>query len=354
MTPQVKALCDQLMSKIDLTQDRNIHFMDVIQCFQIAKIPVKGSANSIRPSIRNCHDVEKLKSLLNEIQKVIDNHILFGNKAVVIFEDVSKSAIQELMKTLDKVFSNKDFVVNSDYVSAVSEKINIEGVVFYKFKTERVVRLQEPLDKSQVVSVETTHLQQYTSFIGVKETLVECFDAIILDESRKRVLVHVDMVSILKHRKEIDVLNSLCGIVNNVNGIQFKLNLRDEALNVFRCVDNFYKDSNSKGVTELRFFGSDGASHLAKSPSKIVDIRDTNVHKGGVKEELINNQNIRNYFIVKNIPCAPDVPFVTIGVSRRVYDNSGTVVETKVSLIDGCKCLQSYLHCINEIIKASK
>lgn len=354
MTPQVQALCDQLMSKIDLTQNRNIHFMDVIQCFQVAKVPVKGSANSIRPSIRTCHDVTKLKSLLAEINTLINNHILFGNKAVVVFEGVSKNSINELVAVLDNTFASRSLVLDNPYISALDQKEDVDGVVFYKFKTQRAVKIEDHLDKGEVLLVNASHAKKYTSFIGVKEALVDCFDAVVIDKTRERVFVHADMVSILKHRKELDVLNSLCCIINDLTGCNFKLNFRDEALNVFKCVNNFYKDLSSKGVTELRFFGSDGASHIAKSPNKNIDIRETNVHKGGVKEEQLYKQNIRTYYIVKNLPCRPDTPFVTIGVSRRVYDNSGSIVETKISLIDGCRRLQSYLHCMNEIIKASK
>lgn len=353
MTAKAQNLQDDIMSKIDIAQDRKIHFIDVIQCFDVAKTSVKASANSIRPSVKKCSDFNKLKVLIAELDSLLERHALFANKAIMIFNGIDKNDTDSLNYVLDKVFHQPSYDLGSPYLGAPYKIYNLNAVKIYTFLTKRTVRYENDVDMSKVTFDTTYDHPTFTALVGIIEKTITCYDAIIVDPLNKRVIVQADMASILKHKKESDVIKSLCGVVNHFDEKSFKLNFRDNSLNVFKCVRNFYDDTKSKGVVELRFFGSDGVSHSAKSPNKKIDIRDTNVHKGGVKEELANAQHIRSYYIIKNVPINSDSPLITIGMDRRLYDASGTLPETKISFLDDCKTFASYFHCIDKIIQAS-
>lgn len=303
---ELEALKENIHALLDITVERDIKLAEVQGVHRKATNGSSGqNIDGIKNKIKKEPKLEKLKKIDSALEYLVYSHMLFDDKFVSIYTEVSEvDRLKDILDAyFDKELSKKFFGLTEKY--APYQKINISDVAtIYQFGIVREVPIKEILDKSDI---KQEIFEKYQEVYGVRKIPLSCYDSLIIDVENKRITTCVDLTRVLGTNTTNTAKNNLNVNLRKIINNKKLSSFLDESLNLFPCIQKLYsqpKDNRSLGVTLLSFLTPAGTSHEETLKSGNKDLRIATYHEKGVegvknekKDKVPLNNDITPYRI---------------------------------------------------------
>lgn len=149
-----------------------------------------------------------------------------------------------------------DYIANASY--DLSQK---EAVSLHHFRKVREIFSKENIDINRFSEDVQSELKAFDHIIGVRATKLNCYDAIIFNFKENIMIIQLDLISMLNageiDKNIEDFLRTLNTLISNKLGNNFKIDKKTNAINLYPCIENFYKNIEGT-ITRLSFTTSKG------------------------------------------------------------------------------------------------
>lgn len=282
---------------IDEAIDREIPLFEVQSIFRKALKGLSGrSFDDLKLRSHNENDEQKLLDLSLNLSALVRSHILYDDKLISLFLD--EQSVTQINKSMETYFSDKKNFsdeITDKYQAFDSEELE-KGVFFYQFCIVREVSIRQEISPSNLKASVAT---QFHNVYGVKRIPLSCFDFILIDLNRKKVVTGIDLARILGKNELNVALNSFYINLKNIINNKTISSFLDKPHDLFPKIQIFYDEvkDQTNGVTEINFITPAGTAHYEKLRGKSKDLRIAPYHeKGveGVKNEKENGVLLNN------------------------------------------------------------
>ena len=337
-----------LQNCIDECRNRAISFDDIKSLFSAEAVEQPKQWRSVPSVIAHLSD-NKLTTLLEKANLFLENQKKYNNKLIVLYENLSAHKIKNIKTVFENLKITDTLEYGYSFDKQYIESINSDSLTIFTFKKIRSVFLKEDIDLDALTSDTRSEFLDFDHLVGVKAKKISCFDSLIIDEKNARIIIQIDLVSILRSSDVDKNLDLFTIMINNVISAQlntsYVLDKKVEALNLYGCINNFYNKSEGT-VTNLSFTTSKGVHHETLKGAA-TDIRTADYHLGGkAKEGTIYPYRITKKFKLN----ATNQPQAFLGVRYQYYAKPGGKSLSNARLFDVYN-YQSYLLIVRKLIE---
>ncbi|HHL1991317.1 hypothetical protein NQ659_07250 [Acinetobacter baumannii] len=339
----------ELQLIIDECRIRGITLDDFRRSFRSVSAEQPKQWRSI-PSILSMLNQENLEKLSEKIKKLLENHRLYNDKLLVIYENQDNAYLQELDQLFNKItVENKQldnsYVADSSYILSQKDKVSL-----HHFRKIRDIFSKEDIDIDRLPKDAQSELNEFDRIIGVRATKLDCYDAVIFDFKENLMILQLDLISMLNageiDKNIEDFLKTLNSLISSNIGNTYKIDKKTNAVNLYPCITNFYKNSEG-AITRLSFTTSKGVHHETLKGAA-TDIRKADYHIGGKAKE---SGNIYPYRVTKKFELDIDnKPQAFIGVKYNYFAKPGAKFLASARIFDVMN-FTSYTYIISKIIE---
>lgn len=297
-----------------------------------------------------------------ELQNILSEQILVGNKAVKIFH-VEEKTIDLLCRELKKYkiesseySNNYPLLLPQEKVEELNSSLKIVDVVNAKdelsvvFCTTRV--LSRRIEISKAVNSEDI-LTDYRKITGRESYRQQFFDVVCLRPSQKVVEIRIDLSENMQanHRevafsKLESTFNRLCNDLLEREG-----EVLSRTLNIFPVIKSLYESSEGV-ISDLRLKTDDGSIKHEKLSRGSKDLRDEEYHKAGINKLRAEGIGFRFYnmtvrwFFERS---GKMKTYVELLLPSSSFELSSLNPELKEFIVDRCISPAEYNSILNKI-----
>lgn len=292
--------------------------------------------------------------------KTFREHILAGEKSLRLYE-VGPNDIKQATLALVKVapsksiFSNEyPFPISNAALSEANEKPHLVEIVRSEygatlvFCAKRYFTEKVPI-KLKDLDISSEMLSDYDEIIGVRHTIKQMYDVVVLDTRSDYIEIRVDSS---KHMSSDELEIAFNAIIDKLHSIMmhissnYSLNL-DKPVNLFQLVDSFYS-SNEGRICELAFETDTASIKHEKMRRKAHDLRQEKYHKAGsAAVDHITPYRIGICWTINVTDNLKVQPELFLPGSVRMLSNPSLLLLD--ASIKNCSCLNDYEFVINKI-----
>ncbi|MEN8549775.1 hypothetical protein ABFW07_10205 [Acinetobacter soli] len=295
---ELNNLRNDIANFVDIARDREIALYEVQSIYRNTIRGLSGrNWDSLKAKLNGEFNLAKLGELKEKLNKLITSHIYFDDKLISIYTDVKEiQVIKSKLETLS-FDPKKDLDENITPLEIVELK---ENFIMFLFGQRRELTVREHIDLDDL---KDSVSDEYQEIIGIKKVPLDCFDSILLDIINNRVIVSMDLASVLR-RNEINVIqNNFVHYLKDHfgNNLTNSSQIFDNPLDLFPCIQKFYEESideSKLGVIEINFVTPAGTAHYEKLRGETKDLRTATYHKMGV--EGVKNEKAPNGKLLNN------------------------------------------------------
>ncbi|WP_179998639.1 hypothetical protein [Acinetobacter sp. YH12239] len=339
----------ELIRKIKMCEERRIDLGIIEEIFEQAGVEVAHRWSSLTSEAAVCSDT-KAEKIEKVIGKLLTNHIYFDDKLIMVFDRLNEDEAQDFISAFSDIYSTDEALVDSEYVSHSCKNINANFTIF-NFKIMREVLERKELTEEDLGELGET-LSKYNRIVGYRPVEITCYDAVIIDTLNNRLILQLDLGSIVLANAVDNFFNKLRSNINKAfkNSGIFNCRIPEKAQfeNLYTCIQNFY--DNSEGEVTKASFSTSKNNHHETLRDRARDIRKAEYHlRGKAAEEAIGGK-IRSYRISKRFERVTDQwPQVYVGIHYRYFNKSGAKNLYEAHIFD-IKSYDDYQFTINKIL----
>ena len=227
-------------------------------------------------------------------RKDLFNRILYDNKFISIVDNVSN--YDEIKVSLEQLTCEKfDKQTASDLINVEEDstcyKSTVGSATAYIFKEIRKYSVKEELN---INSLKLEYQNDgYDKLVAFVDILLPCFDSIIMDDERQRIILAADLSSIFYVDHLRAALAYLRTIIRKKTAEEIKVS--DKNVNFFPAIQKLYEEDIGD-VKELAFKTDDGVAHYENAKRGIPSIKDGDFHIAGSDVADIEAYRIRKTY----------------------------------------------------------
>lgn len=360
MTAQVAIKIDEnnenprknLVDKIKFCEERRIDLDIVEDIFEKAGVDVAHRWGSLTSEAVRCSDT-KASQIEKKISVLLENHIRYDNKLIMVFDHILEDGIQEFTNAFIKVYSDSTSFEDTEYIADSCHQVT-DDLILYNFKIVREVSERKELTESDLGHLAEGVLSKYNRIIGYRPVQITCFDAVALDLKNKRLILQLDLGSIILANAVDKFFNNLKVSVNKafrkVGVTNCRIPDKAQFINLYTTIQNFY-DKEEGEITKASFSTSKN-NHHETLRDRARDIRKAEYHLRGKAAEEALGGKIRPYRISKRFERITDTwPQVYTGVHYRYFNkNISGVKNLYEAHIFDIKSYDDYIFIIDKIL----
>ena len=360
MTAQVTAKIDEnndhprksLLDKIKFCEERRIDLDIVEEIFEKVGVDVAHRWGSLTSEAVRCSDT-KASQIEEKLSAILENHIRYDNKLIMVFDQLTEDDIQEFINAFIKVYSDSTSFDGTEYVADSCHQI-AGDLILYNFKIVREVSERKELTESDLGDFAEEVLSKYKRIIGYRPVQIICFDALALDLKNKRLVLQLDLGSIVLANAVDKFFNNLKVSINKafrkVGVTNCRIPDKAQFINLYTTMQNFY--DNEEGEITKASFSTSKNNHHETLRDRARDIRKAEYHLRGKAAEEALGGKIRPYRISKRFERITNTwPQVYTGVHYRYFNKniSGMKNLYEAHIFD-IKSYDDYIFIINKIL----
>lgn len=340
---------NELQLIIDECRTRGITLDDFRNSFRSISAEQPKQWRTI-PSILNMLSQDSLEKLSEKARKLLESHRFYNDKLLIIYEKQDSTCLRKLDHLFTQITADNeplacDYIANASY--DLSQK---EAVSLHHFRKVREIFSKENIDINRFSEDVQSELKAFDHIIGVRATKLNCYDAIIFNFKENIMIIQLDLISMLNageiDKNIEDFLRTLNTLISNKLGNNFKIDKKTNAINLYPCIENFYKNIEGT-ITRLSFTTSKGV-HNETLKGTATDIRKADYHIGGKAKE---SGNIYPYRVTKKFELDRDnKPQALLGVRYSYFAKPGEKFLASARIFDVMN-FRSYTFIINKIIE---
>lgn len=346
------AKVNELVSMIIECESRRISLDILSKIFAKQNIEVAHRWQSLKTKAKICTDRE-LDKLQKNISNLLNNHILYDDKIVIIFDCFEQAELFELQAVLSNSLdhANNDLFEDSNYIFSYSKTIN-ENINIFGFHIIREVYERKELTEKDLGEIASIELKEFDRIVGYRPVKIDCYDSIIIDTSKNLLILQLDLGSIIIANAYDKFTNNLIKCLNNIliklNATACRIESRSAAINLYSCMKKFYNNAEGE-VTKVSFTSSKN-NHHETLKNNARDVRKADYHvKGKAAEELVGGK-ISPYRVSKRFSnTANNWPQVNVGVHYRYFAKPGSKILHDAHIFD-ISCYDDYVYIIDKIL----
>lgn len=338
-----------LQKKIDECRTRGITLDDFRKSFSSISVEQPKQWRSI-PSILNLLDKKTLAKLAKKVEHLLMCHRFYNDKLLIIYENQDITSLKKLDDFFTELTTANESI-GYNYVADNSYTLSEQDeTTLHHFRKVRDLFSKEDIDVSKFQKDTQSDLNEFDRLIGVRATELNCYDAIIFDFKKRTMLLQLDLISMINagevDKNIDDFLKTLNILISENLGDAFKINKKTTAINLYKCIQNFY--NNTEGaVTRLSFTTSKGVHHETLK-GVATDIRKADYHIGGKAKE---SGNISPYRIIKKFELdVNNKPQAFIGVRYNYFTKPVSKFLASARIFDVMN-YKSYIYILGKIIE---
>ncbi|OUY08535.1 hypothetical protein [Acinetobacter populi] len=341
-----------LVDKIKLCEERRIDLDIIENIFEKAGVDVAHRWGSLTNEAVRCSDT-KASQIEEKLTVFLENHIRYDNKIVMVYDHLSEDNIQEFIEAFIKVYSDSTSFDSTEYIADSCHQIT-ENLIFYNFRIVREVSERKELTMSDLGDLGEEVLGQYSRIIGYRPVKITCFDALAIDIKNKRLILQLDLGSIVLANAVDKFFHNLRVSINKAIRKAGVTNCRipdkTQFINLYTTIQNFY--DNGEGEVTKASFSTSKNNHHETLRDRARDIRKAEYHLRGKAAEEALGGKIRPYRISKRFERITNTwPQVYTGVHYRYFNKaiSGEKNLYEAHIFD-IKSYNDYLFIIDKIL----
>lgn len=343
---------EDLVGKIKLCEDRRIDLDVLDEVFSEVGIHAAHRWLSLQTEAKACSDV-LAKKLDNKISDLLKNHIFFDNKLVMVYDKLAEDDIQVLTDGMIELFSNHSAFDDSEYIANGCYEIS-DSITLYNFKIHREIQERKELTEKDLGEKAIEVLDKYNRIVGYSPIAVNCLDALVIDNFNKRLILQLDLGSIVLANAVDKFFHNFRMALNDafvkvgVKGCRIPEKV--EFVNLYSSIQNYY--DNPEGEVTDASFSTSKNNHREYLKESARDIRKADYHSNGKLAEEKFGGKIRPYRISKRFERVLNMwPQVYVGVHHRYFANekSGFKSLYQAHIFD-IKSLEDYKFIIQKIL----
>lgn len=360
MTAQVAIKIDEnnehprksLVDKIKFCEGRRIDLDIVEDIFEKAGVDVAHRWGSLTSEAVRCSDT-KASQIEEKISTLLENHIRYDNKLIMVFNHLTDDDIHEFINAFIKVYSDSTSFEGTEYTADSCHEVT-EDLILYNFKIVREVSERKELTMSDLGNLAEDVLGQYSRIIGYRPVKITCFDALAIDIKNKRLILQLDLGSIVLANAVDKFFQNLRVSINKafrkLGVINCRVPEKAQFSNLYTTLQNFY--DNEEGEVTKASFSTSKNNHHETLRDRARDIRKAEYHLTGKAAEEAQGGKIRPYRISKRFERITNTwPQVYTGVHYRYFNkNISGVKNLYEAHIFDIKSYDDYIFIIDKIL----
>ncbi|NUG13299.1 hypothetical protein HUN13_17115, partial [Acinetobacter seifertii] len=341
-----------LVDIIKFCEERRIDLDIVVDIFEKVGVDVAHRWGSLSSEAVRCSDTEALK-IEEKLLVLLENHIRYDNKLIMVFDHLTEDEIQEFINAFITVYSDNTSFEGTEYIADSCHQVE-EDLILYNFKIVREVSERKELTESDLGHFAEEVLSKYNRVIGYRPVQITCFDGVALDLKNKRLVLQLDLGSIILANAVDKFFNDLKLSINKafrkVGVTNCRIPDKAQFVNLYNTIQNFY--DNEEGEITKASFSTSKNNHHETLRDRARDIRKAEYHLRGKAAEEALGGKIRPYRISKRFERITDIwPQVYTGVHYRYFNKaiSGPKNLYEAHIFD-IKSYDDYIYIINKIL----
>jgi len=312
-----------LIDNIKICEERRIDLSIVEDIFEREGIEVIHRWSSLTAAAASCGD-EAATNIAEKVDKLLTNHILYDDKLIMILDRLFEDESHEFNDAFSEIYSVDEAFSDSDYIADSSYDVG-NGVSIYCFKIVREISERKELTESDLGELASV-LDKYNRVIGYRPVKVTCYDAVIVDTTKNRVILQLDLGSIVLANAVDKFFHKLITSINKAFDVAGVTNCRllekIQFENLYTAIQKFY--DNEEGEVTSASFSTSKNNHHETLRDRARDIRKAEYHLRGKAAEEALGGKIRPYRISKRFERATNKwPQVYAGVHYRYFNKPG-------------------------------
>lgn len=338
-----------LIDNIKICEERRIDLSIVEEIFEGEGVDVIHRWSSLTAAAASCGD-DAASNITEKVDKLLTNHILYDDKLIMIFDRLLDGESDEFNHAFSEVYSVDDAFEDSEYIADSSYDVG-NDVSIYCFQIIREISERKELTESDLGELASV-LDKYNRVIGYRPVKVTCYDAVIVDTKNNRVILQLDLGSIVLANAVDKFFHKLITSINkafDVAGVtSCRLPEKVQFENLYNAIQKFY--DNDEGEVTSASFSTSKNNHHETLRDRARDIRKAEYHlRGKVAEEALGGK-IRPYRISKRFERVTNKwPQVYAGIHYRYFNKPGLKSLYEAHIFD-IKSYKDYSFIIDKIL----
>lgn len=237
----------------------------------------------------------QFEKTISVFKKDLFNRILYDNKFVSVVDNVPN--YDEIKAGLEQIsYEDFDQKTASELISLEEDNIcyksSNNSTTAYIFKNIRKNSVKEELN---INSLKLEYQNDgYDKLVAFVDILLPCFDSIVLDDDKNRIILSADLSSIFYVDHLRAALAHLRTVIRQNTAQEIKLT--DKNVNFFPAIQKLYEEDIGN-VKELAFKTDDGVAHYENAKRGISCIKDGDFHIAGSDVADIEAYRIKKTYI---------------------------------------------------------
>ncbi|EYT17885.1 hypothetical protein [Acinetobacter sp. 1000160] len=349
--PKIENLKIEVINKLDQLNKRKFpanKIADVFRPFHITGRGRHGLINAVRGLDKG--DVLKDLNEVNcELKKILDKHVAFFNKKILLYkvdskiiEDIEDKLKNEALKfnLFESEFNHSPATTN-DAVLAKAEELD-SGTIYY-FKSERHYYRTVP---ETVRSVDEFSLEFPDAVVvGISKKLrfdLNAFDFIKIDHKHEIIVIGIDLINVFDRALSNIKIEDYKTIIKRY-GMLDQLN----SLNLRKIIPEMEVESSATGRVVNHDFstGKGGYTYLGRSGKKLNDMRDDKFFQEGSKSQILDFFGIDREYNVSD----EEKPIISLGLTEAEFRDS-THNPVNYAILDHLDSYKGLQYCIDKIM----
>jgi hypothetical protein len=348
----------QIQSLLQALRDREVNFREFVKMLRAEDMPVGQGWDGLMPKYKSLPADVDLGAYAETLSSIYKNHYRYENRAVVVI-DLGQNDAQAVAHDVAKwVDASSPFLATfplplaqGNLKKAPSSPVPTSVI---NFKTgektlvscsKRYVRSREPIDYSEFDEDVRHALAAYDEVIGVRSRFVQAFDTLMLDVTKGRAILTVDLcgkLSLQDVGRHIEAHLAMLDEKLEELGIP---NASERRINFFPKIETLYNEQNGL-VERLGHVTSSGSNKIERMRNKSKDLRQEPFHLRGL--EAIGGGTSR-FLIAKRWNVADYQYCVTIpGNHKQINDPDATI---SAAVFEGCRNRKDFLAALEHLLK---
>jgi hypothetical protein len=332
---------------LDGLRQRQINFRDLTATLRSNDMPVANGWGKLLPKFKALPSSTDFASYLEVLKKLYRNHILYSERAVVVFQ-FPEGELASLTANIDSwvepssVFAtNFPFPVEESTLKSLSSdpiytkvvgKDGAKGGRTLVCCSKRYVRSREVIDYSDFPKQVLETLAAYDEIVGVRSRFVQAFDTLNFRVNDGQIILTIDLCgnlsledvgrAIIIHLEKLNACLAVAGYKGDVDDLR---------INFFPKIADLYSDPD--GIVErIGHVTTSGSNKNERMRSKAKDLRHEPYHQEGLKAinggtdlfSIGKRWDMNGYYIGVEIP----------GSHKQAGDPNAKV---QVAIFEGCR-----------------
>ncbi len=345
----------------ELLQSSTINPIDLLLALQNQKISFTLFRNALKneniPTSQGwektikkiTEDISSNPEYKKKIQRIYSNLILYGSKIIKIYKHDNTKKINEILKTYEVIKTSpfyKKFPLPLDNSLLKSETLpptlvynnNNEHITTLIFCSKYTINTREKIDDNYLSDdLERDH-GIYTEVIGIKESNIQLFDIIIIDNELEHIEFRMDGAQFLTldsvNNRLIKFKKILEKLISQKTDSTFQLS---NTTNFFPLINKLYKEEDGR-VKSLSHSTETAGIHNGRARGNKTDVRKDIFQSTGVSAI----DEINGFAINKNWDSTTGNGQIALTIPGTLTINSSPNPVIDIAYILNCACHDDY------------